>query len=106
VVIYTEQDFRKLDERFDIVFDAVGKTSKKDAKRILTAGGQYQSVGGLDIAKETVEQVELLKQLFETQRLHANIDRVYPLDEIVAAHAYVDTERKKGNVVVRTGGEK
>nr|WP_276559900.1 zinc-binding dehydrogenase [Roseivirga pacifica] len=43
----------------------------------------------------------ILKKLFEARELHANIGRTYTLEEIVEAHTYVNSERKKGNVVVK-----
>jgi len=100
IVLYTQQDFRQLDAQFDIVFDAVGKTRKKDASRILKSKGKYLTVGGMDVAKERREQVEFLRELFDKGKIHANIDKIYPLEEIVEAHRYVDSERKKGNVVL------
>jgi NADPH:quinone reductase-like Zn-dependent oxidoreductase len=100
IVLYTKQDFRKLDAKFDIVFDAVGKTKKKDTAQILKSGGKYLTVGGMDVAKEKKEQLEILGQLFDRGEIRAIIDKVYSLDEIVEAHRYVDSERKKGNVVL------
>ena len=101
IIDYTKEDFRKLDTQFDIVFDAVGKISKKDAQAILKPTGKFCTVGGMDVAKETGGQIALLKKLFEAGELHANIDRTYTLEEIVEAHTYVDSERKKGNVVIK-----
>ena len=90
--------------KFDIVFDAVGKTKKKDAIGILKPKGKYLTVGGMDVARETVKQVEFLRKLFENGEIRANIDRVYPLEDVVEAHRYVDSERKKGNVVLTMNG--
>ena len=101
IVLYTQQNFRKLDTQFDIVFDAVGKTRKKDASRILKSKGKYLTVGGMDVAKERKEQLKFLGQLFDNGEIRANIDKVYPLEKIVEAHRYVDSERKKGNVVLK-----
>lgn len=101
IVLYTQQDFRKLDAQFDIVFDAVGKTKKKDAAQILKSQGNYLTVGGMDVAKERKEQVEFLGDLFDRGEIRAIIDKIYPLEEIVEAHLYVDSERKKGNVVLK-----
>ncbi|MGA9269717.1 MAG: NAD(P)-dependent alcohol dehydrogenase [Lutimonas sp.] len=101
IVLYTQQDFRKLDTQFDIVFDAVGKTRKKDASRVLKPNGKYLTVGGMDVAKEKKEQLEFLRGLFDNGEIRANIDKTYPLEEIVEAHRYVDSERKKGNVVLK-----
>ncbi len=101
IVLYTREDFRLLDEKFDIVFDAVGKTVKKDSTRILKKGGKYLSVGGMDVASEKAEQLRFLKTLFEEGKIKANIDKVYGLEDIVEAHRYVDSERKKGNVILK-----
>lgn len=100
VIIYTQRDFTKLEQRFDIVLDAVGKTKKSDCRSLLLPGGRYLTVGGLDVAKETKAQLAILKQLYEQGELRAVIDKTYPLREIVEAHRYVDTGRKKGNVVI------
>ena len=104
IVLYTQQDFRKLDTKFDIVFDAVGKTTKKDAAGILKPNGKYLTVESMDVAKESREQLNFLAELFEKGELRANIDRVYPLEEVVEAHRYVDSLRKKGNVVLTMKG--
>ena len=101
IVLYTQQDFRKLDAQFDIVFDAVGKTKKKDASGILKSDGKYLTVGGMDVAREKKGQLEFLGQLFDKGEIRANIDKIYPLDKVVEAHRYVDSERKKGNVVLK-----
>jgi NADPH:quinone reductase-like Zn-dependent oxidoreductase len=100
VVLYDKEDFSQLKEEFDVVFDAVGKVSKKQCIHLLKKGGRFVTVGGLDVAAERKEQLELLKRLFEEGKYKAVIDRVYSIDEIVEAHRYVDTGRKKGNVVL------
>lgn len=101
IVIYTERDIAMLPKKYDVVFDAVGKTTKKQCKSLLKEKGQYLTVGGLEMAKETHQQLELLRSLFKDGTLHANIDKVYPLDQIIEAHQYVDTGRKKGNVIIK-----
>jgi len=101
IVLYTQQDFTKLNDKFDIVFDAVGKTKRQDCKTLLKKDGKYLTVGGLDVAKETKVQMEFLKTLFDNGELSANIDKTYLLGDIIEAHRYVDLGRKKGNVVVR-----
>jgi NADPH:quinone reductase-like Zn-dependent oxidoreductase len=55
----------------------------------------------MDVAKEKKEQLEFLGRLFDKGEIRANIDKIYPLEEIVEAHRYVDSERKKGNVVLK-----
>ena len=100
IILYDKEDFTKRAETFDIVFDAVGKTSKKQCAPLLHDSSYYITVGGLDGAAERKEHLELLRTLFENGEYKATIDRIYTIDEIVEAHRYVDTGRKKGNVVI------
>jgi NADPH:quinone reductase-like Zn-dependent oxidoreductase len=104
IILYNKEDFTKTPDRFDIIFDAVGKTSKKQCAHLLNPGGEYKSVEGLDVAVDKIEQLELLRTLFENGKYQATIDRIYSIDEIVEAHRYVDTGRKKGNVVLKING--
>ena len=76
------------------------KPTKKQCNKLLKEGGLYKTVGGLETASESKEQLELLKMLFEKGLLKAVIDKRYILDQIVEAHHYVDSGRKKGNVVL------
>lgn len=101
IICYDEEDFTKTTGQFDIVFDAVGKTSKRQCRHLLKAGGNYVTVGGLAVAAEKKEQLEFVRQLFEQGKGVAAIDKVYDFNDIVEAHRYVDTGRKKGNVVLR-----
>lgn len=101
ILPYDKEDFTKTTEKFDIVFDAVGKTTKKQCAHMLSPGGMYKTVGGLETASESVDQLKLLRELFESGRYNPVIDRVYTMDKIVEAHKYVDTGRKKGNVVLK-----
>lgn len=101
IIVYNQQDFTQSGKTFDIVFDAVGKTKKSACKKIIEKGGKYVTVGGLDVAKETKEQLLQLKELFEQGAFKACIERTYPFTEIVAAHRHVDSGKKKGNVVVQ-----
>jgi NADPH:quinone reductase-like Zn-dependent oxidoreductase len=101
VIIYTKEDVTKTSEKFDVIFDAVGKITKSQCVHLLNKGGVFKSVEGLEVAEGRVEQLKLLRKLFEAGKYKAAIDRTYPIDEIVDAHRYVDTGKKKGNVVLR-----
>lgn len=99
-ILYDKEDFTQTPARFDFVFDAVGKTTKKQCEKLLARGGIYKTVGGLEYASESPEQLELIKELWEKKAYKAVINRTYPFYEIVEAHAYVDSGRKKGNVII------
>ncbi|QWG26324.1 NAD(P)-dependent alcohol dehydrogenase [Bacillus mycoides] len=99
VIDYTKEDFTKRDERYDIIFDAVGKIKKSHCKKALTANGKYVSVNGT-MAKVSKEDMLLLKMLTEEEKLKPVIDKTYPLEEISEAHTYVETGHKKGNVSI------
>jgi NADPH:quinone reductase-like Zn-dependent oxidoreductase len=101
IILYDQEDYTKISEKFDIIFDAVGKISKKQCKHLLNDGGVFKSVASLDTASEEIKQLVFLRELFEQGKYNATIDKIYTIDEIVEAHRYVDTGRKKGNVVLR-----
>ncbi|TCN26171.1 NAD(P)-dependent alcohol dehydrogenase [Mesobacillus foraminis] len=100
---YTEEDFTSSDERYDLIFDAVGKSSKAQCKKALLPDGSYVSVEGQGIAKVHTKDLLFLKSLIEEEKLKAVIDRHYLLEQIPEAHRYVETGHKKGNVVVTIG---
>lgn len=95
VILYDQEDFLNRQNKFDFIFDAVGKTTKMQCNKLLNKNGIYKTVGGLEAASESKEQLEFLKMLYERGFLNAIIDRKYPLDQIVEAHRYVDTGKKK-----------
>lgn len=99
VVDYTKEDFTALSQTFDAVFDAVGKASKAACKKRLKPGGKYLSVWGSP-ARKGNDLLEL-KELIEAGKLKTVIDRIYTLDQIREAHAYVEGFHKKGNVVIK-----
>lgn len=125
VIDYTRQDFTAIGETFDVVFDAVGKTSFRRCRRLVKRGGAFveTDLGFLwqnpilslltwRIAPKRVlmplpryrkQEVLFLKQLLEAGRYRAVIDRRYPLEQIVEATRYVETEQKIGNVVLTVG---
>lgn len=103
VVDYLKEDFTKTTAKFDVVFDAVGKTSKSACKNILESNGSYVSVKGSP--KEGPNDLLFLKELIEAGKLTTVIDKRYTLEQIREAHAYVEGQHKKGNVVVNVSGD-
>lgn len=122
VIDYTQEDFTKGSETYDVVFDAVGKRSFSACERVLTPSGIYMTtVPTLAIVgdilrtmlfgrkkakfttaglKQNKANLDFINQLIEAGSLKAVIDRCYPLAQVPEAHHYVDTGRKKGNVVI------
>jgi len=100
VVDYTQEDFTKMRSRFDMIFDAVGKSSRSACKKLLKPGGKFMSVWGSPKQRDPNDLL-FLKQLIESGNLKTVIDRSYTLDQIREAHTYVEKFHKKGNVVIK-----
>ncbi|MNV70877.1 Phenolphthiocerol synthesis polyketide synthase type I Pks15/1 [compost metagenome] len=116
VIDYTEQDFIQLNQRWDVIADTVGASSFAACLPRLNEHGRYLSVAGslMDVlarprgtrrsiggpAAERAQDLELLMELAQGGALRPVIDCTYPFSELPAAHAYVETGRKRGAVVV------
>jgi NADPH:quinone reductase-like Zn-dependent oxidoreductase len=98
VIDYTQEDFTSSEETYDLIFDAVGKTTPSHSRTSLRRGGAFVSVNGS--ADISLQDLTFLKELTEAGKVRAVIDRRYPLEKIVEAHRYVEGGHKKGNVVV------
>jgi NADPH:quinone reductase-like Zn-dependent oxidoreductase len=77
-----------------LFFDAVGKYNNKQCEMLLNVNGIYKSVSSVN-ASETIQQLQLLKELFEKGEFKAVIDKTLQMDEIIEAHRYVDTGKKR-----------
>jgi NADPH:quinone reductase-like Zn-dependent oxidoreductase len=120
VIDYTKEDFTKNGQTYDVIFDAVGKHSFKRSEGSLKPGGRYLATDGftnLMLAlwtrrfgdkkvifqlppRWTKQDILLLKELIETGTFRPVIDRCYPMEDVVEAATYVETEQKTGNVVL------
>ena len=98
IIDYTKDDFANTGQTYDVIFDAVGKSSPSRSRRALKKNGSYVSVGSSINPKP--EDLTFLKQLIEAGKIKPVIDRCYPFGQIVEAHRYVEREHKKGNVVI------
>ena len=121
VIDYTKEDALSSGETYDLIFDTVGSTSFGGCKHALKPGGMYLAgsggpgplfqalwtglMGGKKVkagpSSERHEDLSVVKALVEAGAIKPVIDRCYPMEEIVEAHRYVDTGRKRGNVVIR-----
>lgn len=103
VLDYTTQHVPYSDVRYDCVFDAVGKRKtsalKTACREALAPGGVFVSVDA-GSPRITARDLELLRDLVESGEIKPVIDRCYPLEQIAAAHEYVERGHKKGNVVI------
>ena len=120
VIDYTKGDFTKNGETYDVIFDAVGKSSFSGCMRSLKKEGIYlhavatpavmlqmrwasmmsnkKLIGGTAIPE--TENLIFLKELVEAGKIKPVIDRCYPLEQTAEAHRYVEKGHKKGNVVI------
>lgn len=99
VIDYTKEDFTKRDEKYDIVYDAVMKTTQGRCVRILKNNGVFLNNNRL--SKTEHKDLYILKEMIEKKKLKPIIDRSYSINEVVEAHRYVDKGHKKGNVVIK-----
>jgi NADPH:quinone reductase-like Zn-dependent oxidoreductase len=124
VIDYTQEDFTKNGQTYDVIFDAVGKHWFSRCKGSLNRGGSYVATDGfqnLFLAfwtprigdrkvlfpippHYTKKNVIFLKELIEAGKFRAVIDRCYALEDVVEATEYVETQQKTGNVVLTING--
>jgi len=104
VLDYTRQDFTRQEHLYDVVFDAVARFPAAQARQALKPGGIYLNVHR-DARPKTgqtrIQELLELKDLLEAGYFKPVIDRVYPFEQIVEAHRYVEQGHKKGNVVIQ-----
>jgi NADPH:quinone reductase-like Zn-dependent oxidoreductase len=104
VIDYTKENFTDNGKQYDLIFDAVGKkkSSHLKYKKTLTLNGKFISVDDGSPGERAVckDNLTILKELTENGIIKPVIDKIYPLDQIVETHRYVDKGHKKGNVVI------
>jgi NADPH:quinone reductase-like Zn-dependent oxidoreductase len=121
VIDYTKEDFTRNSQTYDVIFDVIGKSSFSRCKGSLKQKGVYllslptlasflqmawtSLTGGrkvllMGIPKSRIEDLAFFGELITAGKMKPVIDRSYPLEQMAEAHRYVDTGRKKGNVVI------
>jgi NADPH:quinone reductase-like Zn-dependent oxidoreductase len=123
VIDYTKDDFTKSKDKFDFIFDTVGKSSFSKCKSLLKEKGIYMSselgsfvqnpllalttplFGGkkviFPVPKSRHESLQFVIKLIEEGKFIAVIDRSYALQDIAQAYAYVESGQKTGNVLLK-----
>ena len=116
VIDYTQEDFTKNGENYDVIFDVVGKRTFSEFKKSLkkngllllanpklshTLRGRWSSMRvKAGTSNPKTEDLLFLKELIEAGKITSVIDRRYPLEQTAEAHKYVETGDKKGHVVI------
>jgi NADPH:quinone reductase-like Zn-dependent oxidoreductase len=120
VIDYSQEDFTKNGQKYDVILDTIGKSPFSGSLRSLNENGTYLNAnpgvfGGIRArwaskrgnkrvitwtAGYTTDNLLALKELAEAGTIKPVIDRRYPLEQIVEAHKYIETGQKKGNVVI------
>lgn len=120
VLDYNRDDFTKGNERYDLVFDVLGRSSFDKVKHVLNANGIYllasfkskavfqmlwtSKFGDKKVicalSSESNEDLVTIKDMVEAGKIKAYVDRCYPLEEVAAAHRYLEAGQRHGNVVL------
>lgn len=106
VIDYTITDTLDQNIKFNFILDSVGKMKtsklKDNCKKALLNDGKYVSIdnGNLELSSK---RLDLLTSLIENNKIKPIVDKIYPLEEIVEAHKYVEKGHKKGGVAITIG---
>lgn len=125
VIDYTIEEFQNSSQSYDVIFDAVGKSSFSKARGNLAPGGIYlttvpelglllaplmrpfnggksakMAATGLRKDADKIKDMDILKHMIAKGELTTVIDRNYPLEQIATAHEYVEKGHKRGNLIV------
>jgi 2-desacetyl-2-hydroxyethyl bacteriochlorophyllide A dehydrogenase len=123
VIDYTEEDFTQSGERYDVIFDILGKSSFGRVKESLDDNGRYllasfktghllsmlrTSFGGRKkvicaLAPGSKEDLVAVKGLIEAGKIKAIIDKRFPLEQAAEAHRYIEEGHKQGHIVITVG---
>lgn len=123
IIDYTKDDFTKDSEKYDFVFDTVGKSTFGKCKRLLKKQGVYISselgpwsqnfflalltpiIGGkkvkFPLPTDIPKSITFIKKMIKEEKFHPILDKTYPIEEVSAAYEYVLTGEKTGNVILK-----
>ena len=124
VIDYTREDYARGSERYDLIFDAVSKSSFAKSKRALTPGGIYVATlptpstlfnriltgffsrkkAKLVMVRPNAADMQWMKERIEAGKIRVVIDRAYPLEQIREAFAFSETGKARGKVVLTVSG--
>lgn len=125
VIDYTQEDFTKAGETYDVIFDVIGKSSFSGSIKSLKQNGRYllanpkplHMIRGLWVsarsskkaifgaASQEAKDLIFLRELIEAGKIKSVIDRRYPLEQVAEAHRYVETGQKTGSVIITVASE-
>jgi NADPH:quinone reductase-like Zn-dependent oxidoreductase len=120
VIDYTQEDFTKSGETYDVILDVISRSSFSGSIKSLKQNGHYllanpgllQMVRGrwtamtsskrvtVGSASQKTEDLIFLRELIEAGKIKSVIDCRYPLEQTAAAHRYVESGHKTGHVVI------
>lgn len=124
VIDYTKEDFTQSAERYDVVYDTVGKSSFGKAKKVLTENGRFLTpvltgsmllpmltnwtrkkkakfdATGLSPVAKVKTMLKALEPIVKQEHYDAVLERRYSMEQVVEAHQYIDSGRKRGNIVM------
>jgi len=120
IIDYKTEDFTKDNERYDLVIDAIGKSTFAKCKRLLKKKGMYLPSNGIENLflvpitrllggkrvgfsgpRDIKGNLNFIKELVEKGSFKPVIDRIYPMEKIAEAFTYVATGQKIGNVIIK-----
>lgn len=121
VIDYTREDYTQNGERYDLVFDVLGKSSFAEVKGLLKENGRYllasfkmkqlfQMLGTkisgskkvvCALSFEKPEDLLVIRELFEAGQINVIVDRCFPLEQAAEAHRYAESGQKQGSVIIQ-----
>jgi 2-desacetyl-2-hydroxyethyl bacteriochlorophyllide A dehydrogenase len=121
VIDYTQKDFTQNSEKYDLIFDVLGKSSFSRSKKSLTENGRYLRASFKStqlfqmfwtslfsrkkvicaLSPQKTEDLEKIRDLIEAGKIKSIVDKRFPLEQAAEAHRYAEGGHKKGNIVIR-----